>query len=90
MSKVFLICGKICCGKTAYSQRICKEDNAVLLSVDEITLEVLGGNLGENHDEDDWQSKSIWMNFVNTMQFVLCEVIFYARLKKRNRCAVSA
>ena len=51
MAKVILICGKICCGKTTYSQKICKEDNAVLLSVDEITLDVLGGNLGENHDE---------------------------------------
>ena len=51
MAKIFLVCGKICCGKTTYSQKIYEENNAVLLSVDEITLGVLGGNLGENHDE---------------------------------------
>ena len=38
MSKVILTCGKICCGKTTYAQKLCKENNAILLSVDEITL----------------------------------------------------
>ncbi len=38
MSKVYLICGKICCGKTTYAQKICTENNAILLSVDEIML----------------------------------------------------
>lgn len=38
MSKVYLICGRICSGKTTYSKKFCKENNAVLLSVDEIML----------------------------------------------------
>ncbi len=38
MSKVYLICGRICCGKTTYSRKICSENNAILLSVDEIML----------------------------------------------------
>ena len=38
MAKVYLICGKICSGKTTYSQKICSENNAILLSVDEIML----------------------------------------------------
>ncbi len=38
MSKVYLICGRICCGKTTYAQKICSENNAILLSVDEIML----------------------------------------------------
>ena len=50
MAKVILICGKICCGKTTYAQKICKENNAILLSVDEITLALFGRDAGENHD----------------------------------------
>ena len=38
MSKVYLICGKICSGKTTYAKKLCKESNAILLSVDEIML----------------------------------------------------
>ena len=38
MSKVYLICGKICSGKTTYAKKLCENNNAVLLSVDEIML----------------------------------------------------
>ena len=51
MANVVFVGGKICCGKTTYSQTICEENNAVLLSVDEITLAVFDGDLGEKHDE---------------------------------------
>ena len=51
MIKVFLICGKICCGKTTYAQKLCKEKDAVLLSVDEITLALFGQHCGDKHDE---------------------------------------
>ncbi len=51
MAKVFLICGKICCGKTTYAQKLCKENNAVLLSIDEITLALFGQHCGDKHDE---------------------------------------
>lgn len=51
MAKVYLICGKICCGKTTYAQKLCKEKNAVLLSVDEITLALFGQHCGDKHDE---------------------------------------
>ena len=51
MSKVFLICGKICCGKTTYAQKLCNDNNAVLLSVDEITLALFGQHCGDKHDE---------------------------------------
>lgn len=51
MSKAFLICGKICCGKTTYANKICAENKAVLLSVDEITLALFGQHCGDKHDE---------------------------------------
>lgn len=51
MAKVYLICGKICCGKTTYANKFCNENNAVLLSVDEITLALFGQHCGDKHDE---------------------------------------
>ena len=51
MAKVFLICVRICCGKTTYAQKLCKENNAVLLSVDEITLALFCLHGGDKHDE---------------------------------------
>lgn len=51
MSKVILICGKICVGKSTYAEKIRAESNAVLLSVDEIMLAVFGQYVGEKHDE---------------------------------------
>jgi len=51
MAKAILLCGKIASGKSVYAQSLCRQENAVLLSVDEITIGVLGGDLGEKHDE---------------------------------------
>lgn len=51
MAKVFLICGKICCGKSAYAERLRFEHQAVVLSVDEIMLSLFGLYAGEKHDE---------------------------------------
>ncbi len=48
--KVILICGKICCGKTTYTQKLLQTQRAVLLSCDEITLGLFDGNLGDQHD----------------------------------------
>lgn len=51
MAKAFLICGKICCGKSTYAERLRAENRAVLLSVDEIMLAVFGPYAGDKHDE---------------------------------------
>ena len=48
MAKVYLICGKLCCGKTTYSQKLCAENDAIVLSVDELTLTVFAAILIEN------------------------------------------
>ncbi|MDE5992285.1 MAG: ATP-binding protein, partial [Oscillospiraceae bacterium] len=50
-AKVILICGKICSGKSFYAERLRKEHEAVMLSVDEITLSLFGQHIGEKHDE---------------------------------------
>ena len=51
MSKVILICGKICSGKTTYAKDIAKNMNAVILSTDELMLSLFGQYLGDKHDE---------------------------------------
>ena len=51
MAKVILICGRICCGKTTYSQQLCQKSNAIILSVDEIMLAIFGQHAGDKHDE---------------------------------------
>lgn len=50
MAQVYLICGKICSGKTTYAHKLCRDHGAVLLSVDEIMLSMFGQHCGEMHD----------------------------------------
>lgn len=50
MAKAILLCGKICCGKTTYAQKLIHEQPAVLLSVDEIMLALLDPQLGDQHE----------------------------------------
>lgn len=51
MAKALLICGKIASGKSVYAEQIKREENAVMLSVDELVLSILGNDLGGKHDE---------------------------------------
>ena len=51
MSKVYLICGKICSGKSTYAEQLRVQNNAVLLSTDEITLALFGQHCGDKHDD---------------------------------------
>jgi len=51
LSKVILICGKICSGKTTYAKNIAKNIDAIILSADELMLSLFGQHLGEKHDE---------------------------------------
>ncbi len=48
---VYLICGKICAGKTTYARMLAAGKRAVILSTDEITLAIFGQHLGDKHDE---------------------------------------
>lgn len=46
MPEVFLICGKLCSGKSTYADELRREKSAVVLSVDEITLALFGQDAG--------------------------------------------
>lgn len=51
MPKVYLMCGKICSGKSTHAEELRKSQKAVVLSVDEITLALLGQNAGDLLDD---------------------------------------
>ena len=51
MAKAILICGRLCSGKTVYAERLRAENGAVVLSVDELMIELFGLYAGEKHDE---------------------------------------
>ena len=57
MAKVIAICGKICCGKSFYSNKLKGKENAVILSCDDLTKELFDNNLADKHDE---MSFRIW------------------------------
>lgn len=48
---VYLICGKICSGKTTYAKKLAEETRGVILSCDEVTYQLFDNNLGPRHDE---------------------------------------
>lgn len=47
MEKVILVCGKICSGKSYYSNTIKESLNAVIISPDEATYELINNEQGE-------------------------------------------
>ncbi len=49
-AKVILICGKICCGKSTYTEMLRREKRAVVLSYDELTLALFDEFLGDSHE----------------------------------------
>ena len=51
MPKVYMMCGKICSGKSTHAEILRKAYKAVILSVDEITLALFGQDAGEKHDD---------------------------------------
>ena len=50
MAKVIMTCGKICCGKSTYARQLQSAGNAVILSIDEVTLSLFPEGAGEMHD----------------------------------------
>ena len=50
MSKIIAICGKICCGKSYYAKQIKEKENAVVLSTDEATYDLIDNEQGELYD----------------------------------------
>ena len=50
MSKVIMTCGKLSSGKSTYARKLAKDNNAVILSMDHLMLELFPEGAGEMHD----------------------------------------
>ncbi len=50
MAKIILICGKICSGKTCYAKQLQEKMNAVILSTDEATYDLIENEQGAFYD----------------------------------------
>ncbi|MGN1411111.1 MAG: AAA family ATPase [Oscillospiraceae bacterium] len=68
MAKIIMVGGKICSGKSMYSQQIRLKNNAVLLSVDEIMLAIFDQNVGDKHDEYVKKIKSFLLD--KSLEFI--------------------
>jgi len=73
MAAVYLICGKICSGKSHYARALADRENAVILSCDEITL--LLPDLGERHDEITGALRALLMEKAARIAQCGCAVI---------------
>lgn len=51
MKKVILICGKICSGKSYYARKLKEKNNAVILSTDEVTYDLINNAQGDFYDD---------------------------------------
>jgi predicted kinase len=51
MAKIIMLCGRLCSGKSTYSAQLKSRTGAVVLSVDELMIALLGRDTGEMHDE---------------------------------------
>lgn len=51
MPKAILICGKLCSGKSFYTEKLRKEKRAAVLSCDELMLALFPEQLGDRHEE---------------------------------------
>ena len=58
MAKIYLICGKICSGKTYYSQNLAAEKNALVLSCDELSR-IIDRNVSVDSDKYDIIAKEL-------------------------------
>lgn len=50
MPKIIAICGKICSGKSYYAKQIKEKENAVILSTDEVTFDLIDNEQGKFYD----------------------------------------
>lgn len=86
MPKVILICGKICCGKSFYSNYIKNKENAVILSCDEVTSTIFNNNLGESHDKMTALIKKYLLNksvdIINANTSVILDWGFWSKIER--------
>ena len=91
MAKVFLICGKICSGKTTYAEKLKGKEKAVVLSSDELMLSIFDPLLGERHDEISRRANAYLMKMaVKLTEAGMNVILDWGFWTKRGRGEVSS
>ncbi len=75
MSKVIMTCGMICCGKSTYAKKLQAKRNAVILSIDDITLTLFPDGSGELHDTYALRAEQYLLNLSIQILHVGVDVI---------------
>ncbi len=75
MSEIILLCGKVCCGKSFYANKLQNERNIVILSVDELMLSLFPEHLGNRHCEVVRQSKEFLTLQAEKIAAAGCDVL---------------
>ncbi len=75
MSQVILLCGKVCAGKSFYAEKLKKERNIVVLSVDELMLSLFPEHLGDRHCETVRKSKEFLSLQAEKIAAAGCDVL---------------
>lgn len=76
MAKIIAICGKICSGKTYYANRLKEKENAVILSTDEVTYDLIENEQGEFYDKFCIKVNEYLMKKSVELVNVGCNIIF--------------
>lgn len=75
MAKVIAICGKICSGKSYYAKQIKEQENAVILSIDEATHDLIDNEQGKFYNVFSERLKKYLMKKATEIVKADCNVI---------------
>lgn len=60
--EVILVCGRVCCGKSTYVNKLIEKEGGLLFSCDELVLRLFGVYLGDRHEEITEKCKAYLMD----------------------------
>ncbi len=74
-ARAILLCGKLCCGKSTYAEKLKMERNAPILSCDELMLKIFDERLGESHERVAEKAQSYLLNMAAELLSLTISVI---------------
>jgi predicted kinase len=84
MGKVIIVCGKICSGKSYYSKLLKDKLNAVIISPDEATYELINNEQGEFYNIFSFRLNKYLTRIVGEIALSGANVIFERGLWSNN------
>lgn len=98
MGKIIAICGKICSGKTYYANRIKLKEGAIILSIDEVTFDLIKNEQDDFYDIFADRVKKYLRKKASELVNIGCNVIldwgFWSKIEREeitnyfNKCGI--